>query len=126
VLVVLRWFAALGRAVFSDWLPVPVQRLEFLGIPALVWVAFRFGQREAATATLVMSALAIWGTVQGVGPFVGAATSNAALLSLQAYMSVITLTALVVAAAVDDRRRAELARLDEARDRITAHEAFEA
>ncbi|HZN53648.1 MAG TPA: MASE1 domain-containing protein [Methylomirabilota bacterium] len=123
-LLMLLVVVAVGLAVFSNWLPAPVQRLEFLGIPALVWVAFRFGQREAATATLVMSALAIWGTVQGVGPFAGAATSNAALLSLQAYMSVITLTALVVAAAVDDRRRAELARLDEARDRIRAHEAL--
>ena len=123
-LLILLVVVAVGRAVFSNWLPAPVQRLEFLGIPALVWVAFRFGQREAATATLVMSALAIWGTVQGVGPFAGTATSNAALLSLQAYMSVITLTALVVAAAVDDRRRAELARLDEARDRIRAHEAL--
>jgi PAS domain S-box-containing protein len=124
-LLMLLVVVVVGRAVFSNWLPAPVQRLEFLGIPALVWVAFRFGQREAATATLVMSALAIWGTVQGVGSFAGAATSNAALLSLQAYMSVITLTALVVAAAVDDRRRADLARLDEARDRVRAHEALE-
>jgi anti-anti-sigma factor len=124
-LLMLLVVVAVGRAVFSNWLPAPVQRLEFLGIPALVWVAFRFGQREAVTATLVMSALAIWGTVQGVGPFAGVATSNAALLSLQAYMSVITLTALVVAAAVDDRRRADLARLDEARDRARAHEALE-
>jgi PAS domain S-box-containing protein len=123
-LLMLLVVVAVGRAVFSSWLPAPVQRLEFLGIPALVWVAFRFGQREAVTATVVMSALAIWGTVQGVGPFAGAATSNAALLSLQAYMSVITLTALVVAAAVDDRRRAELGRLDEARDRIRTHEAL--
>jgi PAS domain S-box-containing protein len=123
-LVMLLVVVAVSRAVFSDWLPVPVQRLEFLGIPALVWVAFRFGQREAATATLVMSALAIWGTVQGVGPFAGA-SSNVALLSLQAYMSIIALTALVLAAAVDDRRRADLARLDEARDRVRAHEALE-
>jgi len=123
-LLMLLVVVAVGRAVFSSWLPAPVQRLEFLGIPALVWVAFRFGQREAVTATLVMSALAIWGTVQGVGPFAGAVTSNAALLSLQAYMSVITLTALVVAAAMDDRRRAELGRLDEARDRIRALEAL--
>src|SRR4030095_14646426 len=123
-LVMLLVVVAVGRAVFSDWLPVPVQRLEFLGIPALVWVAFRFGQREAATATLVMSALAIWGTVQGVGPFAGA-SSNVALLSLQAYMSIIALTALVLAAAVDYRRRADLARLDEARDRVRAHEALE-
>src|SRR5262245_28787887 len=123
-LLMLLVVVVVGRAVFSNWLPAPVQRLEFLGIPALVWVAFRFGQREAVTATLVMSALAIWGTVQGVGPFVGAATSNAALLSLQAFMSVITLTALVVAAAVDDRRRADLARLDEVRDRIRALEAL--
>src|SRR5262245_39007609 len=123
-LLMLLVVVAVGRAVFSSWLPAPVQRLEFLGIPALVWVALRFGQREAVTATLVMSALAIWGTVQGVGPFAGGA-SNAALLSLQAYMSIITLTALVLAAAVDDRRRADLARLGEARDRVRAHEALE-
>jgi PAS domain S-box-containing protein len=123
-LLMLLVIVVIGRAVFSDWLPAPVQRLEFLGIPALIWVAFRFGQREAVTATLVMSALAILGTVQGVGPF-ASASSNAALLSLQAYMSVITLTALVVAAAVDEHRRAELARLAEARDRVRAHEALE-
>ena len=122
-LLMLLVVVVVGRAVFSGWLPAPVQRLEFLGIPALVWVAFRFGQREAATATLILSTLAIVGTVQGVGPFAGA-SSNAALLSLQAYMSVITLTALVVAAAVDDRRRAHLARLGEARDRARAHEAL--
>jgi hypothetical protein len=47
------------------------------------------------------------------------------LLSLQAYMSVITLTALVLAAAAADRRRAEQGRLSEAQGRVRAHEALE-
>jgi PAS domain S-box-containing protein len=114
---------AVGGAVFHGWLTAPVQRLEFLGIPALVWVAFRFGPREAATATLVMSAIALWGTVRGAGPFAGA-PADVALLSLQTYMSIITLTALVLAAAVADRRRAELDRLSLAQERLRAHEAL--
>jgi len=122
--IVLLVIVAVGHTVFSGWLPAPVQRLEFLGMPALVWVAFRFGQREAATATLLMSAIALWGTVHGVGPF-ASATPHVALLSLQAYMSVITLTALVLAAAVADRRRAEQDRLSAARDRVRAFEALE-
>ena len=114
---------AVGVVVFSGWLPAPVQRLEFLVIPPIVWVAFRFGPREAATAALVMSTIALWATVRGVGPFALEAP-RVALLSLQAYMSVITLTALVLAAAAADRRRAEEDRLREARDRVRTHEAL--
>jgi len=111
-------------AVFSGWLPAPVQRLEFLVIPPIVWVAFRFGPREAATATLAMSMIALWATVRGAGPFTAEAP-RVVLLSLQAYMSVVTLTALVLAAASADRRRAERDRLNEAQDRVRTHEALE-
>jgi len=113
-----------AAAVFGAWLPAPVQRLEFLVIPPIVWIAFRFGPREAATATLAVSTIALWATVRGVGPFTAEAP-RVVLLSLQAYMSVITLTALVLAAAAADRRRAEQDRLSEAQDRVRTHEALE-
>jgi len=114
----------IAAAVFGAWLPAPVQRLEFLVIPPIVWIAFRFGPREAATATLAVSTIALWATVRGVGPFTAEAP-RVVLLSLQAYMSVITLTALVLAAAAADRRRAERDRLREAQDRVRTHEALE-
>ena len=123
-LLVLLTVIGVGRLVFSGSIPLPVQRLPFLGIPPLIWLAYRFGQREAATATLVLSGIALWGTVYGFGPF-AQETPHAALLSLQAYMSVITLTALVLAAAVADRRRADEERLKEARERVRAYEALE-
>jgi len=62
--------------------------------------------------------------VRGVGPF-AAEAPRLALLSLQVYMSVITLTALVLAAAAADRRRAERDRLREAQDRVRTHQALE-
>ena len=43
--------------------------LEYLCIPFLIWAAIRFGQREAATATAVLSGIAIAGTHARVGVF---------------------------------------------------------
>jgi integral membrane sensor domain MASE1 len=37
--------------------------------PFLIWTAFRFGQHGAVTAISLVSAIAIWGTVHGFGPF---------------------------------------------------------
>ena len=80
--------------------------LVFVPIPWLVWAAFRFGPREAATAAVLTSAIAVWDTVHGVGPFVGE-TANESLLLLQAFVSVVTVTILTMAALVAERRDAE-------------------
>jgi len=80
--------------------------LVFVPIPWLVWAAFRFGPREAATAAVLTSAIAVWDTVHGVGPFVGE-TANESLLLLQAFVSVLTVTILTMAALVAERRNAE-------------------
>jgi len=110
-------------SVFGGWSPA-LHSLEFLPIPILVWVAFRLGGRAAATAMVLVSAIAIWGTLAGVGPFV-TATPGWALLRLQAYMSVIAIMALVVAAAVAERGRVEQERAQEAAARHHAYEALE-
>ena len=92
--------------------------LAFVPIPWLVWAAFRFGPRGAASAVIVTSAIAIWGTVHGVGPFVQSSV-NESLLLLQAFVGIVTVTILTMAAAVAERRDVE-ARLR------TAHDGLEA
>jgi diguanylate cyclase (GGDEF)-like protein len=80
--------------------------LEFLCIPFFLWAAFRFGRRAAATAIVVLSIIALWGTLQGFGPFAREAR-NDSLLLLQAFMSATALIAATLAAAVTERRRVE-------------------
>jgi signal transduction histidine kinase len=75
-------------------------------LPPLVWAAYRLGARETATAAIVLSGFAIWGTIHGMGPF-AAGTPNEALLLLQVFLSATTLMALVFAAVVDESRRVE-------------------
>lgn len=79
---------------------------EFLCLPILLWAAFRFGRREAISAAIVLAGLAIFGTVRGSGPF-ARGSANTSLLLLQAYVGVITVTSLAVAAAVLERQRVE-------------------
>ena len=92
--------------------------LAFLPIPWLVWAAFRFGPRGAASAAILTSAVAVWHTVHGAGPFVQSSV-NESLLLLQAFVGIVAVTILTMAAAVAERRDAE-ARLR------TAHDGLEA
>jgi diguanylate cyclase (GGDEF)-like protein len=100
--------ALAGLLVFGGLFPSRVKDypLEFLCIPFFLWAAVRFRAREAATATLVLSAIAISGTLLGFGPFVRA-TPNESLLLLQAFMGVVSVMTLILAAAVSERKRVE-------------------
>jgi PAS domain S-box-containing protein len=80
--------------------------LGFLCVPLCVWAGFRFGQREAATATCLLSVIAVWGTVHGLGSF-GRHSANEALLLLQAFMGVTMIAGITIGAAVEERERAE-------------------
>jgi len=80
--------------------------LEFLCVPVLVWAAFRFSQREASTATLLLSGIALLGTLRGAGPF-ARADVNESLLLLQSYTSISSVLVLAVTAALAGRRRDE-------------------
>jgi PAS domain S-box-containing protein len=100
-----------GWIVFGGWFP-----RSYLCLPVLLWPAFRFGSRETATATLLLSVLATWGTLHGSSPFVGD-SANESLLVLQAFMAVTAVTALAVAALVSERKRATDA-LQDAHDHL--------
>jgi signal transduction histidine kinase/DNA-binding response OmpR family regulator/HPt (histidine-containing phosphotransfer) domain-containing protein len=80
--------------------------LAYALFPFVIWASLRFGPRGAATATLVVSGMAIWGTVHHAGPFDGDMVTEGLVLLL-AFMSVVAGTALVMAATTLERARAE-------------------
>lgn len=100
--------ALAGLTVFGGLLPLSLRNypLEFLCIPFLIWAAFRFSQREVAVAIFVLSGIAVWGTLHGLGPFIRK-TENESLLLLTAFMGVIAIMTLAVSAVVSERKRAE-------------------
>ena len=102
-------------AVFGDFFEGRVaSHLAFLVLPLIVWAAFRFTQREVATAIAVVCGIAVWYTVAGHGPF-AVSSLNQSLLLLQAFMSTVAVTGLVLAAVLAERRAvdARLRRVNE-------------
>ncbi len=93
---------------------------ELLATPLVVWAALRLGPRETATVGLLLSAVAVWGTVQDPGPFARAQIGESLLL-LQAFMAVVSLVSMVLAADVLQRRRVE-ATLRSTEERLTLAE----
>ena len=100
----------LGEAVFGGWFPITARNypISFICGPIVIWTAFRFSQRETATGIFILSAIAIWGTLQGFGPFV-METENQSLLIAQTFTAVLVITALALAAGMAEGRRAEAA-----------------
>lgn len=88
--------------------------LEYLPFPFVVWSALRLGLRSTTLASFLVSVIAITGAVQRGGPFITKAEGNLseAILLLQAYAAVISITALVLSVVVTERQqsRAKLAR----------------
>ena len=82
--------------------------LPYIAYPFLFWAAVRFGPFGAAAASLVLSAVALLYTLHGTGPFALTARSTTEqVLALQAFLNVAILAALVPAAVISERRRAE-------------------
>jgi diguanylate cyclase (GGDEF)-like protein/PAS domain S-box-containing protein len=80
--------------------------LEFLCILPILWAAYRFGPRHATTATLVVSSIALWGTLQGYGPFANV-SRGVSLMLLQTFMGTMSVMAMVLSSLVAERRRHE-------------------
>jgi len=96
-----------GQMIFGGVLPTNAKNypLDFLCVPVLVWAAFRFGPRETATTAVMLSGIALWGTLHGFGPF-AKDTLNESLLLLQLFMGCTAVMALVFAVVVLGRKRA--------------------
>lgn len=97
-----------GHVVFGAFFTLDVKRypLDFLCVPFLIWAAVRFGPKKSTAAVLVLSAVATWGTLNGSGPF-ARETRHESLLLLQAFMGVMSVMTLTLAAVVAERKQAE-------------------
>ncbi len=106
--VLLLLLFVLSEAVFGGWLAISARNypIAFICGPIVIWTAFRFTQRETATGIFILSAIAIWGTLHGFGPFVRE-TENQSLLALQSWAAVLTITAMALSAGMAERQRAE-------------------
>lgn len=94
--------------------------IAWFWLPATIWVSYSFGPRAAATTVLAVSTVTVLGTLRGLGPFV-LPSSNASLLLLQAFLGVVSVSALTLSTVVSARERAmqDLGRArDELEDRV--------
>ena len=110
-----------GELVFGGLFPAEYKNypLEFVCIPFVLWAAFRFGARGAATALVLVCGIAIRGTLHGFGPFVWG-TPNESLVLLQSFIGVTAATTLILAAVVAERSRtARRLRLQSVTDALT-------
>ena len=115
----------LSEAVFCGWLTISARNypIAFISLPIVIWTAFRFTQRETATGIFILSAIAIWGTMHGFGPFAGE-TENQSLLALQSWTAVLAITAMALSAGMAERERAaEALRESEANMSLAANAA---
>src|SRR5271168_5340191 len=103
-----------GGLIFTTWIVfsgglhalLKQYPLEYWYTPFLVWAAFRFGRRHAVTANCVLAAIATWGTGHAFGPF-SRESLNASLLLLQAFIAIMAITTLALAAEVTEHGRAD-------------------
>jgi integral membrane sensor domain MASE1/anti-sigma regulatory factor (Ser/Thr protein kinase) len=80
----------------------------FLVIPLLGWAAWRFQQRGAAPAALLVVVVASWAAAKGVGPF-RAGTMLEKMLTLQAFNATVAFCSFFFAAVVTERMQAHQA-----------------
>jgi signal transduction histidine kinase/integral membrane sensor domain MASE1 len=97
--------------------------LLYAPVPLLIWAALRFGLGGISASMLVITMLAIWGTMQGRGPFLTQTPSENAL-DLQLFLLMAATPLMLLAVAIDDERRSkEALRVSEERMSLAAESA---
>lgn len=103
-MLVLVWSGIIFGNLFS--LP-SIFKWAYWILPVLVLAAVRFNQIATITALILCSVIAILGTVNDQGPF-ATLPFNEALLTVQAFVSIMAITILVLHASVNERRKTEI------------------
>ncbi|MCG6166328.1 MASE1 domain-containing protein [Leptospira sanjuanensis] len=80
--------------------------LGYILIPLILWSAFRLGERPSSLAVVLSSIIAILGTISGSPQFY-AESMNASYILLQFFVAVLSITSLLVASMVNERKDAE-------------------
>ena len=103
--------AAIATFGYSMSASIRYYLLTCLIVPFLLWAAFRLGHSGVTLAIAALSAFAVWGTLRGLGPFIGG-TANESLMILQLFVASNAVTFLFLVAVVEERRVAEESRLE--------------
>lgn len=114
--------ALTAELLFGGWIiSEAVTSLPYLVVPMLLWAAFRFGQRETSSLTVLISVIAIGYTWKWMdraatpselqlvyAPFLSPHTSaSQSLFLLQLFLCAIAITSFTLGAAVQERTNAE-------------------
>ena len=101
---------AVTLVVFDSTLTSTVTpALIYLPLPFLLWATLRFGPQGASGAFAIVATLVIWGTGHGLGPL-GTRLPAENAFSVQLFLIFAGPTLLCLAAALEERRRAEQSR----------------
>lgn len=106
------FLAALGFVLSSLTFPAisntSEKSLPFLVMPFIFWLAFRANRQIITLCILALSIGSLYMTAQFLGPF-ALTTEGESILILQIFLTVISVTALVINATVQERGNAEKA-----------------
>ncbi len=80
---------------------------KYLVFPFMIWAALRFGVPGATWTSLLISVVSILGFIDGGGPFANLANPEIGLLLLQLLMAVFSVTSIILAAAIEEKKRTE-------------------
>lgn len=107
--------------------------IEYMLLPLLVWVVFRFGQWAATLLLLIGSVIAIFATANNSGPFIHSNITESLIL-LQSFVGVFSLTTLTLSAVICENEQAkkrletanlQLQHLDRLKDEFLANTSHE-
>ena len=99
--------------VFSRQLGLGAHPLEYVVFPVVIAAALIGGPAVSAVVVLGSSAVTIWNTVNGAGPFAGGEVHHDLIL-LQTFTGVLASTAMLLSAAIAERKASELRETDSA------------
>ncbi len=74
----------------------------------MIWTAFRFEARISTLSVLIVSVIAIFGTVHGFGSFAKQPSPNESLILLQSFICAIAITTFVISAVTSENQRSEM------------------
>ncbi len=96
---------------FSRLLGLGAHPLEYVVFPVAIAAALIGGPAVSAVVVLGSSVVTIWNTLHGAGPFAGVEVHHNLIL-LQTFTGVLAGTAMLLSAAIAERRTSELREID--------------
>jgi PAS domain S-box-containing protein len=98
--------ALVSHVVFGQLLGLRAHPIEYAIFPVAIGAAASGGLPATALVVPSASAVAIWHAARGVGPFTGQELHDSLIL-LQVFLGVLAVTALLLGAAISERRVSE-------------------